>query len=115
MSDFINLEDYLQQLKKRKKQSKVYKKYQLDGLSLATLLKDQKHKALYIKLAKELNSEKLIEIAKQIIENKKIKNYGAYFMWKLKKENLLKNLKFNKKTKKPIMKPLFKIKKNKKN
>jgi len=73
-------EDYLKELKKRGGQSRVYRKYQLVGLEIAEFLKDEKHKSLYIKLAKENNPEKLLGIAKEISKNKNIKNKGAYFM-----------------------------------
>jgi hypothetical protein len=76
--------DYLKELKKRAKESRVYKEYQLDGLEIAQLLKDEKHKSLYIKLAKEGDAQKLRRIAKTIAENKNIRNKGAYFMWQLK-------------------------------
>jgi hypothetical protein len=79
-------DNYLKELKKRAKKSRVYKKYQLDGLEIAQLLKDEKHKSLYIKLAKEMNGQKLRRLAKEIAEEKNIKNKGAYFMWSLKSQ-----------------------------
>ncbi len=78
--------DYLKELKKRAKKSHVYKEYQLDGLEIAQILHDEKHKSLYIKLAKEHDAQKLRRIAKEIAENKNIRNKGAYFMWCLKSE-----------------------------
>ncbi len=71
---------YLSELKKRAKESHVYKKYQLLGLEISQILGDEKHKALYIKLAKENDSERLLALAKRIAENQMIKNRGAYFM-----------------------------------
>jgi len=47
---------------------------------IAEILHDDKHKALYIKLAKERNQNKLLELAKGIAERPNIKNKGAYFM-----------------------------------
>ena len=73
-------EDYLKELQKRAGESKVYRKHQLVGLEIAEFLKDEKHKSLYIKLAKENNPERLLGIAKEISQNKNIKNKGAYFM-----------------------------------
>lgn len=73
-------ENYLEILKERSKQSRVYKKYQLTGLMIAEILHDDKHKALYIKLAKEHSQAKLLELAKGIAERQNIKNKGAYFM-----------------------------------
>ncbi len=72
--------DYLETLKTRKAQSRVYKPFQLHGLELSTILKDAKHKALYIKLAKEYDVQRLRELAKDIAERKGIKHPGAYFM-----------------------------------
>jgi hypothetical protein len=86
----IDASKYLKELKKRAKKSKVYYKYQLTGLIIADLLNDKKHKSLYIKLAKEINDDKILEIAKDIASNEKIKNKGAYFMWELKNKNLIK-------------------------
>jgi len=79
-------EDYLKELQKRGGESKVYKKHQLVGLEIAEFLKDDKHKSLYIKLAKENDPERLLGIAKEISQNKNVKNKGAYFMkiWKTK-------------------------------
>lgn len=93
MSAIINIKDYLNELKKRQKRSRVYKKFQLDGLVIAELLSDPKHKSLYIKLAKEIGGEKLMPIAKEIAENKKIKNRGAYFMWELQRKKIIKKTK----------------------
>lgn len=72
--------DYLEILKERKKTSKVYRDYQSAGLALAEILDDRPHKALYIKLAKENNSQQLISLAKDIASRKSVQNKGAYFM-----------------------------------
>lgn len=72
--------NYLDELKKRAKESRVYKKYQLFGLEIGQALDDEKHKTLYIKLAKENNPEELLALAKRISENPNVKNKGAYFM-----------------------------------
>ena len=77
--------EYLDIIKERGKTSRVYKKYQLIGLLIAQLLNDDKHKSLYIKLAKKHNSDDLLRIAKDVSERKKIENKGAYFMEVLKK------------------------------
>lgn len=79
-------DDYVEKLRKRAKKSKVYRKYQLIGLEIAGALKDEKHKSLYIKLAKENNPERLLRFAKEIAEKKNVKNRGAYFMAVLKKK-----------------------------
>jgi hypothetical protein len=76
-----NLADqYLETLTKRTKKSKVYKPYQLTGLSIAELLDDEQHKSLYIKMAKKYNNDHLLRLAKSVAEKESIKNKGAYFM-----------------------------------
>lgn len=50
------------------------------GLEITELLRDEKHKSLYIKLAKEHNSDELLRIAKDVNDRKNIENRGAYFM-----------------------------------
>lgn len=78
-------EDYFKKLKERAKKSHVYRKYQLIGLEIAQILGDEKHKSLYIKLAKERSAEKLLRLAKEIAERKNVENKGAYFMFCLTK------------------------------
>ena len=79
MDEFIQ-KDYLESLKRRKKENRIYKKHQMTGLMLAEILNDNAHKALYIKLAKEYDGEKLIQLARNISEKKNVRNKGAYFM-----------------------------------
>jgi hypothetical protein len=76
--------DYVKELKRRGKESHVYRKYQLIGLEISQILHDEKHKALYIKLAKEDSSDRLLGIAKDIASRTNVKNKGAYFMSVLK-------------------------------
>lgn len=71
---------YLKKLKQRAKDSHVYRRYQLMGLEIAQILQDEKHKSLYIKLAKEHGGDRLMRIAKDVAERKNVKNKGAYFM-----------------------------------
>lgn len=89
-------ENYLKELKKRAGESKVYSKHQLVGLEIAEFLKDEKHKSLYIKLAKENNPERLLGIAKEISRNKNVKNKGAYFMTVVKLTKVRNNTKIRK-------------------
>ena len=72
--------DYLEELKKRKKESKVYTEHQLIGLLVAEILEDEEHKSLYIKLAKEHDIDRLLRLAKSVAERKNVENKGAYFM-----------------------------------
>lgn len=75
---------YFQELQKRAKKSRIHKIYQSLGIEIAHILGDLKHKALYIKLAKIKDSNKLLTLAKSIAENPSVKNRGAYFMKMLK-------------------------------
>jgi len=43
-------------------------------------LNDEAHKSLYIKLAKEHNTEQLLSLAKDISTRTNVANKGAYFM-----------------------------------
>ncbi|MEX2033287.1 MAG: hypothetical protein WD889_01875 [Candidatus Colwellbacteria bacterium] len=74
------MEDYLKELKERGKTSRVYREYQLVGLLVAEILNDEKHKSLYIKLAQKYGSQKMLQLAKDVADRKRIKNKGAYFM-----------------------------------
>ena len=80
-------EKYVAELKRRGKESHVYKKYPLLGREISQILADEKHKALYIKLAKEQDAETLMRLAKDIAERANVKNKGAYFMTMLKERN----------------------------
>jgi len=76
----IRSEEYLKALRERSKTSRAYQKHQQTGLELAEILEDPGHKALYIKLAKEHGTGKLMTLAKDIAGKKDVKNKGAYFM-----------------------------------
>jgi hypothetical protein len=78
---------YLEELARRGKESHVYRKYQLIGLEISQVLSDEKHKALYIKLAKEHDADALLRLAKDIATRGAVNNKGAYFMAVLKREN----------------------------
>lgn len=71
---------YLETLTERAKKSKVYQSHQLLGLTLAEILDDNRHKALYMKMAKKHDNYHLLHLAKKIAERKNITNKGAYFM-----------------------------------
>lgn len=76
----INGGEYLKLIKERKKKSRAYRKYQLIGLEIASLLDDYSHKPFYIKLAKESDTDELLRLAKDVAARKNVKNKGAYFM-----------------------------------
>jgi len=80
MTGMATRKSYLEELKRRGRESRVYRSYQLTGLEIAQILGDEKHKSLYIKLAKESNGGALLALAKRIREKRGVKNKGAYFM-----------------------------------
>ncbi len=75
---------YAEELARRSRKSRAYTRHQLAGLEIADLLLDRRHTSLYIKLAKEYGPDKLLKIAKLVVEKSKVKNRGAYFMTLLK-------------------------------
>jgi hypothetical protein len=79
---------YMEELAQRGKESHVYRKYQLIGLEISQILADEKHKALYIKLAKEHDADGLMRLAKDVATRDAVKNKGAYFMTILARENV---------------------------
>ena len=90
--------DYKQKLLKRKVDLRTYTKHQSIGLLIAELLDDFAHKALYIKLAKEKNTDNLLRVAKDVSQMKNINNKGGYFMrivYKTNKTALKPNYKTN--------------------
>jgi len=67
------------------KQQKKYvsREFQDYGLRLAKELEDEKHKSLYIKLAKEVD-RKFLEQAKIFVKDARdVKSKAKLFMWKL--------------------------------
>lgn len=76
---------YLDRIRERAKKSRIHSRHQMIGLMVADALGDQGHKALYIKMARDENGEKMLYMAKSIAENSKVENKGAYFMkvWRL--------------------------------
>ena len=74
------MDNYLEELKERGKTSRVHREYQLIGLLVSQILEDERHKSLYIKLAREYGSEYMLQLAKDVAERKRVKNKGAYFM-----------------------------------
>lgn len=61
----------------------VSREYQSFGVHLAQKLNDERHKSLYIKLAKTL-PRPVLEAAYRFVIDSKARNMGALFMWKLK-------------------------------
>jgi hypothetical protein len=73
-------EEYFSLLNQRAKQSHAYRAFQTTGTDVADILGDQKHIALYIKIAKTVNAQVLLQTAKLIMQNNNVRNPGAYFM-----------------------------------
>lgn len=87
---FNSKNKYIANLKKRSEGSGVHHSHQFLGLEIATLLKDYKHKSLYIKMAKEYDGAELLALAKDVARRADVENSGAYFMsitGKLKKKS----------------------------
>lgn len=79
--DILMSQDFLGRLDKTAKY--VSTEFQDFGLRLATNLNDMQHKALYIKLAKEVPRSKLNQAAQFALDYPNTKNKGKIFMWKL--------------------------------
>ena len=84
--------DYLKTITERKKQTNVFKDFQHIGLVIAQMLGDEKHKTLYIKLAKNISGQVLMPIAKDIVERADVSRKGAYFMKILKERGIFTNI-----------------------
>ena len=61
----------------------VSREFQAYGYKLAEDLGDMKHKALYIKLAKEVDRA-ILESCRSFVLDSNADNKGALFMWKMK-------------------------------
>lgn len=72
--------EYWKTLEERARDARVSHPHQLIGLEIAEILRDDRHRALYIKLAKLHDGEWLLGLAKRIRENNTVKRKGAYFM-----------------------------------
>lgn len=60
----------------------ISREFQKYGYDLAVELGDMEHKALYIKLAKEI-PRAVLEKARYFVKDAKARNRGKLFMWKL--------------------------------
>lgn len=64
----------------------ISREYQSFGVHLAQKLQDEKHKALYIKLAKTIPRPVLEKALRYVVDSRATRK-GALFMWKLKQLN----------------------------
>ena len=71
---------YLDEIKRRSEKKNVTQNFQFIGLEVATILRDLKHKSLYIKLAKEMGAERILRLAKDVADRRNVKNPAGYFM-----------------------------------
>lgn len=78
-----SLKQLLDEKQKGETNKYVSKEYQDWGYRLAMELGDEKHKALYIKLAKEVDRA-ILENCRSFVLDSNADNRGALFMWKLK-------------------------------
>jgi len=76
----IAAKEYAAALQERGKKARVTQQFQMIGLEIATILRDFEHKAIYIKYTKELGSERMLMLAKDVASRRDVKNRGAYFM-----------------------------------
>lgn len=61
----------------------ITREFQAYGVFLSETLSDQKHKSLYIKLAKEIKREKLEKALNFAIDYPSARRRAKLFMWKL--------------------------------
>jgi len=94
----MEIREYKKELERRSRTSRVYRNYQLTGLVIARMLSDEKHKTLYIQLAKNINNQTLMGIARDVAD-RNLKKPGAYFMAILKSKKLFRNVKKHKQIK----------------
>ena len=66
----------------------ISREFQDYGYRLAIELDDEKHKALYIKLAKTVDRKILEEARVNVKHAKNVRNKGKLFMWKVKELKL---------------------------
>lgn len=82
-SDFQSIKNLLGQYDWERKKY-ITREFQDYGLRLAADLNDEKHKSLYIKLAKTVD-RKILEEAKIFVKDAyQVKNKARLFMWKVK-------------------------------
>lgn len=83
-SDFAQIKGVLDKYKVEDDDKYISREFQIYGYELAKELDDMRHKALYIKLAKE-TPRGLIESARSFVSDAtNAKSKGKLFMWKLK-------------------------------
>jgi len=84
---FSNLSDLLKGFQGKEEDKYISREFQNYGLELAEEFGDMKHKALYIKLAKETPRGRM-EAARNFVKDAdNARNKAALFMWKLKQLN----------------------------
>ena len=90
-TDLKPISEILSKYKNKKDEKYISREFQQYGYELAVELGDMKHKALYIKLAKE-TPRGFLETARSFVKDaENAKSKGRLFMWKL--QQLKKNKK----------------------
>jgi len=76
----MDSQEYFTLLSKRAEKTRAFSAFQDTGTLVSEILGDPKHIALYIKIAKKVDSRTLVGTAKGIVERGHIQCPGAYFM-----------------------------------
>lgn len=74
----------ISRVENRKASQRVSQEFQDFGIRLATQLEDEKHKSLYIKLAKQTPRKALEDALSFVLDYPHATTKGRLFMWKLK-------------------------------
>jgi hypothetical protein len=90
-----SLKTIISQLKVTDEDKYLSREFQQYGIYLAQKLQDEPHKALYIKMAKEISRE-ILSTALSFVLDSNARSKARLFMWKVKK------LKVDTKAKKPL-------------
>jgi hypothetical protein len=83
-SDFTAAADLFSQFKLEDKGGYITQEFQDFGYRLAMTLNDEKHKSLYMRLAKNTNRLLLEKALSFVQDAQSARNKAALFMWKLK-------------------------------
>lgn len=83
-NNFSNIKSILEKYKVEEEDKYISREFQKYGYDLAIELGDEKHKALYIKLAKQ-HSRGHLESARNFVKDaSNVRSKAKLFMWKLK-------------------------------
>lgn len=80
---FDSLQNYLDSYQVKPVNKYISQEFQDYGLLLATELGDEKHKSLYIKMAKQIDRG-ILERARSFVKDANARSQAKLFMWKVK-------------------------------